>query len=106
MKKQCKRARAVFVMAAVIGLTGMFSGTARADDDGWRHHERYEHQRYVREHYDHDARWRYQRPVEYRHYYYDRDGRLEVFYSPAPPVIVERPVAPSGFNIVIPLDLR
>ncbi len=110
MKKQRKLAQTLFVAAAVIGLMGTFSGTAHADDDdrGWRHHERYEHQRYAREDYDRDAHWRYERHVEYRHYYYDRDGRLVVYYNDVRPTFFEpRPVVePSGFNIVIPLDIR
>ncbi|MBU6476270.1 MAG: hypothetical protein KGL10_03840 [Alphaproteobacteria bacterium] len=101
MKKQRKLVQAVLVAATVAGLTGMFSGTARADDDGWHRHDGYVHGDY-----DHDARWRHERPVEYRHYYYDRYGRLEVFYSPVPRVIVERPAPPPGLNIVIPVNIR
>ncbi len=113
MKKQRKLPQALFAAVAVIGLMGTFSGTARADDDGWRYHERYEHQRYAREDYNHedydrDAHWHYERHAEYRHYYYDRDGRLVVYYNDVRPTLFEpRPVAePSGFNIVIPLDIR
>lgn len=88
-----KLALAAVAAAALLGST---LGTARADDDHWRHghrrHEWHEH-------------WRY------------RPGPPVVVYGAPPPVIYAPPVVyppppvvymppPAGINVVLPIRIR
>jgi len=86
--------KAVVAIGLAAVMLGPTVGTARADDDHWRHEQR-EHERWERE------RW------EREHQY----APPPVVYAPAPravyapPPVVYAPVAP-GFNIVLPINIR
>ena len=98
MNASTLRKMAVAVGLAVV-LIGPAAGTARADDDHWRHEQR------ERERIEHE-RWEHERWEREHHY-----APPPVVYGPpprevyAPPPVVYAPAAP-GFNIVLPINIR
>ncbi len=109
MEKKKSLRNAMFVMAAIIGLTGTFAGTAHADewrgDHGGYYHDndRYDHDRDRR---DRDWRWRHEHQAQYKPYYVVQQP--QVIVAQAQPQYIQQPAdnSSSGFNITIPINFR
>ena len=89
--------KVILSLGTIAAMIGPALGTARADDDHWRHERHWRHEGWERRHGPYSP---YRPPVVYY-------GPATIYAPPVvypPPVVVYSP--PPGISIVVPLRIR